>query len=49
MGTAQVVGVRFLDADGQVLVVNGGNLGAWQALRWMKRSASGELPDRSSM
>ncbi len=26
MGMAQALGVRFLDADGQVLVANGGNL-----------------------
>ncbi|XNM62012.1 glycerate kinase [Escherichia coli] len=36
--------LRFLDADGQVLVANGGNLARRQASRWMNAIQSGELP-----
>ncbi len=42
-------GVRFLDADGQVLVANGGNLGAWQALRWMNAIRVWRIAILSSM
>ena len=41
--------VRFLDADGQALAANGGNLRAWQALRWMNAIRVWRIAILSSM